>query len=176
MAASNPAARLPMNTAPVIETDTFDLEDSDDIIGIAKSLVNGRHPGILCTVDRDGKPHARWMSTFAFDDFPVFHTLTAPNSRKVIEIKERPDVNWMFSNHDMSLILNLTGKARVLADTRTCKRIWKKAKDKSHIYFLDQFGKSPGFVVLETKVDSIECTSPRNSLRFAVGPDELKRL
>lgn len=165
-----------MSPIPVIETDTFDIEDSDDIVGIAKSLVNGLHPGILCTVDQDGRPRCRWMSTFAFDEFPVFHTLTVQHSRKVTDIEHHADVSWMFFNHDKTLILNLAGKARVVADTRTCRRIWKKAKDKSHAYFLEQFGKLDGFAVIETKVNVIECTSPRSSLRFTVEPNELKHL
>jgi general stress protein 26 len=164
-----------MNPTSEIIPETYDIEDSADILGIAKGLVNGQHPGILCTVDGNGIPHVRWMSTLNFDEFPIFHTLTAPHSRKVIEIKEHPDVTWMFFNQDMTLVLNLTGTARVLTDPRTCKRIWKKVEDKSHAYFLDQFGKTEGFVVVETKVDRIECTNPKSSLRFEIEAEELKR-
>jgi general stress protein 26 len=164
-----------MNTAPEIDSDSFDIEDSDDIIGLAKTLVDGRHPGLLCTVNLEGKPEVRWMSTLSFDDFPIIHTLTGPDSRKVAEIKQRPDVNWMFSNHDRSLILNLIGRARVITDTPTLKRVWKQVEDKSHAYFLDQYAKGPGFVVIETTVEAIECTSPKNGFRFAVKPSELAR-
>ena len=163
-----------MNNKPVIDNESFDIEDSDDIIGVAKNLVNGHHPGILATVNQDGKPALRWMSTLAFDEFPVFHSLTAPDSRKVEQINRHPDVNWMFFNHDRSLILNLIGKACVLTDTVTLKRIWQKVKDKSHLYFLDRYAKGLGFVVLETRIESIECTSPKNALRFAIEPSELK--
>jgi general stress protein 26 len=162
-----------MNTKPTIDCESFDIEDSEDIIGLAKTLVNGRHPGILGTVDEHGKPALRWMSTFSFDEFPVFHTLTAPGSRKVEQIQQHPDVNWMFFNQDMSLILNLVGKARVLTDTRTLKRVWRQVEDKSHPYFLDRYAKGPGFVVIETTVEKIECNSPQNALRFAVQPSEL---
>jgi len=162
-----------MNTPPEIDSDSFAIEDSEDIIGLAKSLVDGSHLGLLTTVNQEGKPEVRWMSTLSFEGFPIFHTLTAPDSRKVKEIKGRPDVNWLFSNHDLSLILNLIGKARVLTDTPTLKRIWKQIEDKSHLYFLNQYSKGPGFVVIETKVEEIECTSPKNGFRFAVKPSEL---
>ena len=164
-----------MNIAPVIDSDSFDIEDSEDIIGLAKSLVNGSHAGILATVDQHGKPEVRWMATLSFEEFPVFHTLTAPDSRKVEQLKLHPDVNWMFSNHDLSLILNLIGRARVLTDTPTLKRVWKQIEDKSHAYFLKQYAKGPGFVVIETTVESIECASPKNALRFSVKPSELAR-
>jgi len=163
-----------MNTTPEIDSESFDIEDGGDIIGLAKGLVNGRHPGILATVTQNGKPAVRWMSTFSFDEFPIFHTLTAPDSRKVKEIAQHPDVNWMFFNHDRSMILNLIGKAHVITDTVELKRIWTKVKDKSLTYFLDKYGKAPGFVAIETKIESIECTSPKSALRFAIETGELK--
>jgi general stress protein 26 len=164
---------IDMNTPSEIETDNFELEDSDDIIGIARSLVDGHHPGILATVDEDGRPAVRWMSTLAFDEFPIFHTLTRPDSRKVAQIAKHPDVNWMFFNHNRSLILNLIGRARILSDIPTLKRIWKKVVDKSLPYFLDQYTKGPGFVVVETAIKAIECTSPKSALRFAIEPSEM---
>ena len=162
-----------MNTAPEIDSDSFDIEDTEDIIGLARSLVDGSHPGLLSTINLSGKPEVRWMSTLSFEEFPIFHTLTGPNSRKVAEIKQHPDVNWMFSNHDLSMVLNLIGKARVLTDTPTLKRVWKQIEDKSHAYFLNQYAKGPGFVVIETTVESIECTLPKNVMKFCVVPSAL---
>ena len=163
-----------MNTAPEIDPESFDIEDSEDILGLARTLVNGHHPGILSTVNDEGKPEVRWMSTLDFSEFPIFHTLTGPDSRKVEQIKKHPDVNWMFFNQDRSLILNVIGKARILTDTPTLKRIWKKVEDKSQAYFLNQYAKGPGFVVIETQVESIKCTSPKSALCFAIEPSELK--
>jgi general stress protein 26 len=163
-----------MNTAPEIDSESFDIEDSADILGLARTLVNGHHAGILATVDHEGKPEVRWMSTLAFDEFPVFHTLTAPTSRKVQQIKERPDVNWMFFNQDRTMILNLIGKARVITDTKTLKAIWKRVQDKSLTYFLDRYAKGLGFVAIETKVELIECTTPKSALRFKIDPREMQ--
>ena len=162
-----------MNIGPEIDSESFDIEDSEDIIGLAKTLVNGRHAGILSTVDESGRPQVRWMSTLDFNKFPVFFTLTAPDSRKVDQIRLHPAVNWMFFNHDLSLILNLIGHARVLTEARTCKRIWKQVEDKSHAYFLKQYSGNSDFVVIETKVEAIECSSPQNGLRFNVKPSDL---
>jgi general stress protein 26 len=162
-----------MNTSSEIETESFEIEVSDDIIGAAKGLVNGHHPGILATVDEEGKPAVRWMATLAFDEFPIFHTLTKPDSRKVAQIAKHPEVNWMFFNHNRSLILNLIGQARVLSDVATLKRIWDKVVDKSLPYFLNQYAKGPGFVVIETTIKAIECTSPKSAMRFAIEPSEL---
>jgi len=157
------------------ESENYNIEDNANIIGLARILINGRHPGILATVDEDGKPALRWMSTLACEHFPILYTLTAPDSRKVAQIAKHPDVNWMFFNTNKSLILNLIGKARVLADTTTLKKIWNEVQDKSHTYFLDRYARGPGFVVIETTVETIECTSPESSLRFAIEPLEIAK-
>lgn len=165
-----------MNTDPEIDLETFEVEDSDDLIALAKTLVDGNHPGILCTVDHEGAPRARWMSTLDFHHFPVFYSLTAPGSRKVAQITEHPAVNWMFFKSDRSLILNLIGKARVLTDVPTLKQVWQEVEEKSQTYFLDQFGKGPGFVVIETTVESIECDAPPHGIRFKMHPAEFTRV
>jgi len=165
-----------MIPAPEIDCESFDINDSGDIIGLARTLVDGRHPGILATVNQQGRPEIRWMSTLAFDEFPVFYTLTRPNSRKVDQIRAHPAVNWMFFNKERTLILNLLGNARVLTDTTTLKRVWSQVENKSLTYFLDQYAKPPGFVVIETTVDAIECAAPDSALRFAIDPAELKEV
>ncbi len=162
-----------MNDNVTLEQNSYDIEDSGDIIGLAKSLVNGQHPGILATVDGKGRPQVRWMSSLAFDGFPVFHSLTAPLSRKVAEIRAHPEVSWMFFNADNSLVLNLHGKAVIVEDPAVLKRVWGAIVDTSHAYFLHEYGRKPGFVVIETVVESIECSSPKNALRFQIDPDGL---
>jgi hypothetical protein len=70
--------------------------------------------------------------------------------------------------------LNLIGKARVLYDTPTLKRVWKKVVDKSLPYFMDQYAKGIGFVVIETRAEVIECTSPKSALRFKIEAAEME--
>lgn len=145
-----------------------DLIEKKNVIGLVKTLVEAGLPAVLSTVDQNGNPQLRWMSTLSFEEFPIFYSLAAPESRKVAQIKQHPNVNWMFSNHDLSLIVNLIGRARILEDTTTLKRIWKQIKDKSRTYFLDQYVKGPGFVVIETTVEVIECCSPENAQQFEI--------
>jgi general stress protein 26 len=153
---------------------SFDIEDCGDLLGLARSLINGHHPGILATVDATGRPQQRWMSTLSFGEFPVFHTLTAANARKVMQIKAQPQVNWMFFNKDLSLVLNLSGRATIVNDLVTLKRIWRSVEDKTHTYFLNEYSHRPGFVAIETVVDSVECISPANGLRVAIAPADLR--
>lgn len=158
-----------------IPTESFDLEDSEDLIGLARTLVDGRHLGILATVDGDGKPACRWMSTLSFSNFPWFYALTHPASRKVKEIREHPSVNWMFFNQDLTLIMNLHGTARIHDEAPVLKRVWDEVVDKEHAYFLKQYATGAGFVAIQTHVERIECTSPQNVLRLNLEPSDLAR-
>jgi len=162
-----------MNASITFEPTAFDIEDSEDIMGLARSLVNGRHPGVLGTVGMDGIPEVRWMSTLSFDEFPVFYTLTSPDSRKIEQIKSHPGVNWMFFNEDLSLVLNLRGKAEIINDVVELKKIWQKIEDMSHAYFLNNATRKLGFVAIKTTVQSIECNSPKHAFRMTVAPDVL---
>lgn len=152
---------------------TFDLEDSGDLVGLARSLINGQHPGVLATVDENGSPSMRWMSTLACEEFPVFHTLTAANARKVEEITLNPKVNWMFFNRDLSLVVSIKGKARIIHDPATLKKIWREVVDKTHTYFLNEYSHRPGFVAIETTAESVECISPSSGMKFQLLPSEL---
>jgi general stress protein 26 len=164
-----------MNTLSKTDVNSLDPENRDQLISMARQLLRGNNPGILSTVDQSGFPQSRWMATMSFDDFPDLYTLTAANSRKVGQIQQHPIVQWMFSNHDLSFVVNLTGRAELfLRDAQTMKRIWKQITDKSRAFFLGDSEEGPGFAVIHTKVEMIECTLPRKMLRFLIDPGEIR--
>jgi general stress protein 26 len=166
------AQKFRMNTFPETDVNSLDSKDREQIISMVSQLLKGNNPGILSTIDQSGFPQSRWMATMSFDDFPNLYTLTAANSRKVGQIMEHPIVQWMFSNHDLSFIVNLTGRAEVfLRDAETMKHVWKQITDKSGAFFLS--GEGSGFAVLHTKVEMIECSIPRKTIRFLIEPGEL---
>jgi general stress protein 26 len=152
----------------------FALEDCEDFIGLAEQLMDGHHAGVLTTLDDEGRPHSRWMGTFSFREFPRFHALTSPQSAKVEQIRKNPAVEWMLSNQDLSLVLNLRGHARILQDTASIKRAWKAIEDKTHAFFLQAYNEKPGMVVIETVVDRIECTVPRENLKWPVSIESFR--
>ena len=103
-----------MNTFPETDISSLDPKNRQQIISMARELLKGGNPGILSTVDQSGFPQSRWMATMSFDDFPDLYTLTSATSRKVAQIQEHPIVHWMFSNQDLSFVVNLTRKGRNL--------------------------------------------------------------
>ncbi len=139
----------------------------------ALSLINGSHPGILSTIDERGYPSSRWMATLSADDFPLFYTLTSPQSHKLVHLTKHPQVSWFFFNEDRTLTVSLKGQARILEDIPTLKRIWKHVQDKSLAYFLKQYSEGIGFVAIETQVQDAECSSPGANLRLHLDLNEV---
>jgi general stress protein 26 len=139
------------------------------------TVAQSNNPGVLSTIDQTGFPQSRWMATMSFDDFPDLYTLTAAKSRKVGQIKEHPVVQWMFTDRDFSIVVNLTGRAEIfLRDAETMKRVWNQIVDKSRAYFMNDAVEGPGFVVIHTKVEMVECCIPKRALRFLIDPDEMR--
>jgi general stress protein 26 len=162
-----------MNTFSQIDPDSLGPNDRAQVIRMARQLLRGNNPGVLSTVDESGSPQSRWMATMSFEDFPNLYTLTAANSRKVAQIREHPVVQWMFTDRDFGLVVNLVGRAELfLRDAETMKRVWQQIADKSRAYFMNATMESPGFVVIHTKVEMVECTIPKRVLRFAIDPEE----
>ena len=164
-----------MDTFPQADANSLDPKDRAQVISMARQLLGSNNPGVLSTIDQSGFPQSRWMATMSFDDFPNLYTLTAAKSRKVGQIKEHPIVQWMFTDRDFSIVVNLTGRAEVfLRDAETMKRVWKQIVDKSRAYFMNDAVEGPGFVVIHTKVEMVECCIPKRALRFLIDPDEMR--
>ena len=160
-------------SAPLLDPVPYRLDESDDIMSVIRELVDGSHPGIFTTVDAEGYPQARWMSTLSCTDFPYLYTLTAPSSRKVQHVEQSGKAGWMFFNRDLSLVVNLFGTADVLRDGKSLKEVWNQIRDKKHAYFLKNCTEGPGCVVIRTHILRAECTTPQNYMHFNVAPEEV---
>jgi general stress protein 26 len=146
------------------------------VIDLARKLADGTRPGILATVDEQGMPHVRWMATLSLQDWPLLYTITSPASNKVQHIAHHPSVSWMFSNEEMNVIVNIRGKARITTDAAKMQRVWKMLEDKSKAYFLSIAADGPGFAVIETEIEDIDCVVPKYDIRFqAHGADLVLR-
>jgi len=138
----------------------------EHVILLAKRLADGNRPGALATVDRDGVPHLRWMSTLSLVEFPHLYALTSPTSRKVAHIRDNPKVSWMFTTEGSSMVINLSGKATVVTDKNAINRIWRVIENKSNAFFLSLDTAADGVAVIETLIEDVECVVPRYDLHY----------
>jgi general stress protein 26 len=146
------------------------------VIDLAKKLASGGRPGVLATVDEHGMPHLRWMATLSLRDFPILYTITSPDSRKIQHIARNPNVSWMFSNEEMNIVVNIRGKARISDDVGQMQHAWKLLEDKSKAFFLSITSDNPGFAVIETEIEDIDCIVPKYDIKFHAAGADLNRL
>jgi general stress protein 26 len=143
------------------------------VIDLAKKLADGKRPGVLATVDENGMPQLRWMATLSLQDWPLLYTITSPDSRKLQHINHNPSVSWMFSNEEMTVIVNIRGKARIVSDFGKMQHVWKLLEDKSKAYFLSIASDGPGFAVIETEIEDIDCILPKYDIKFQARSEDL---
>ena len=164
-----------MNDFPDTKIDSLDPKNRAQILSMARRLLRADNVGMFCTIDESGFPQARWMATMSFDDFPDLYTLTSARSRKVAQVQAHSTVHWVFSNRDLTFIVNLTGSAEIyLHEAEEMKRIWQQIADRSRAFFMQDPAKGPGFVVIHTKVETIECTLPRKVVTVSIDPVEMR--
>ncbi|MFV1995269.1 MAG: pyridoxamine 5'-phosphate oxidase family protein [Verrucomicrobiales bacterium] len=138
-----------------------DRNISDHVRSLVHRVDEGLSAAVLTTVTPEGRPHAMWMGTMCSDDLSELLTVTSPDSRKVTNIRANASVEWMFSDKDFEAIVYLRGHAVVVDDVARVKDAWEQIGDMHRAFFLDYFNSGMGFVVIETEVDSIEVSFPR---------------
>lgn len=141
-------------------------------LGAQVQMLLRRAPsGVFATVSSQGHPQIRWMATSTFEEFPLLYTLTSAQSRKAQDLAIHPEVTWMFTAEDMKFVVNLFGRARIVEmDPATIKKIWHQIEDKSRAYFLGHCVSGPGFSILETMVERVECTFPDRDETICLDP------
>lgn len=128
-------------------------------------VVNQAFLGMLTTVDEQGVPHARWMgSATAENGLHVIYTLSAPNSRKVEQIRKNPNVCWVFSTEGYTDIVTLYGRASVSSSPLVAQRIWDRLMEHARLWCMAALGNRKDnleMVTIETQVTALEYLSPR---------------
>lgn len=170
---TTPPSALKIKPGAKKEVDPETTRHAEYVVDLAKRLADGTRPGVLATVDEHGMPHLRWMATLSLHDWPLLYTITSPTSRKLEHIRQQPNVSWMFSNEEMNVVVNIRGKARIASDFGKMQKVWKLLEDKSKAYFLSIASDGPGFAVIETEIEEIDCIVPKYDIRFQAHAGDL---
>ncbi|MCE0499377.1 MAG: pyridoxamine 5'-phosphate oxidase family protein [Methylacidiphilales bacterium] len=161
--------KRPISPSPAKRTQkegSLSANDGDRIARLAYYLADGSRPGILTTVDPSGRPHARWMPTIGFGDFPYLYSTTSPGSPELDHLEHQPYVNWMFGNESRSVVVNLTGTARVVTEAALINRIWELRTERARQLYKSRLDTGLGFILIETEVENIECNIPREKFKI----------
>lgn len=97
----------------------------DSLLSVARTLIDSAGSKVLVTVDQDGIPHARQMDPFAPDENFTIWFATNPDTRKVKQIKNNPNVAVFYYDPDSHGYVSINGVAELINDSAAKEKYWK---------------------------------------------------
>ena len=113
----------------------------NEIVVAAREIMTSANTCALITVDKEGRPRVRAMAPFLPEnDFTVWFG-TNPESRKVDQIKNNPNVTLYYLDGDESGYVTVHGIAQIVNDELEKEKWWKDEwedfyQDKAKDYLL----------------------------------------
>ena len=98
-----------------------------ELLGIAREVVEGAAFVSLATLDAEGFPAVRAMDPLPPDDDWVVWLATNPASRKVEQLRARPQVALHYLAEGVPAYVTLIGRARLVDDPEMTARHWKES-------------------------------------------------
>ncbi|MDF5758058.1 pyridoxamine 5'-phosphate oxidase family protein [Spongiactinospora sp. TRM90649] len=83
---------------------------------LAVRLLRSNPYGFLTTVGADGRPNSRLVEHLAVDDDATVWIGTSPRSRKVADIRRRPDVTYAVEDRSAFAYVSLAARAEPVED------------------------------------------------------------
>jgi len=98
----------------------------DTLIVAAKEIIKSARYCALITTDSTGEIHVRTMDPFSPEDNMVVWLGTNSNTRKVIEIKNNPNVTLYYNDPNGTGYVVISGKAQIIDDPAETTKRWKE--------------------------------------------------
>ena len=97
----------------------------DSLLKVSRIIIDSARCRVLVSVDEEGKPHAREMDPFDPEDGMVIWFGTNPNTRKVKQIKNNPNVAVFYYDTKGMSYVSINGKAELVNDPAEKEKHWK---------------------------------------------------
>ncbi len=102
------------------------VQKREDDLQKLRNMVKDIDFCMLTTVDENGDPHSRPMSSNGdIDPDGDIWFFTAASSHKVSEIEKLPKVNVSFADPDNQRYVSITGKAQLVRDREKIDELWR---------------------------------------------------
>ena len=125
----------------------------DSLLKVSRAIVDSARCRVLITVDEYGKPHAREMDPFAPEDDMVIWLGTNPQTRKVKQIQNNPNVSVFYYDPKTFSYVSIEGKALLVNDSDQKLKHWK---DYWKVYYPDR---EKDFILIKVIPDRLEVVS-----------------
>lgn len=143
----------------------------DQVIAAARKVIQQQFVGVFTTVDRDGRPHCRWMGGGVDGDgLGKLLAVSARGARKLDQLGENPNVCWLFSDSHDDEVVTLIGTAIVLEDQTLAGPAWDAVQQATKKYAMNLLSEPENlwFVGIETTITQIEYMNPKAGLTHPV--------
>jgi len=129
-----------------------------DIKAVAKEIMVIANTCALATVDSLNRPRVRMMGTLKPDeDFTVWFG-TNPNSRKVAQIKQNPEVTIYYTEEGNSGYVMLQGTAQLVNDTKEKEMHWEEQWKEFYPNYPDDY------LLIKVKPNWLEVVSYKHNI------------
>ncbi len=98
----------------------------DKVLLAAREIIKAAKTCALITIDEDGNTRVRTMDPFQPEENFTIWLGTNANSRKVVQIKNHPQVSLYYLDSDASGYVVIQGTAELINDSKEKDKRWKK--------------------------------------------------
>jgi general stress protein 26 len=127
--------------------------DQRELMNRVAAILEEYGTGLLATTDAEGAPHVRWLTPAVLRERPgTIYALTAPRFAKVAQVRERPQVEWMFQLPAHTEIITVRGRVSVVDNPSLRVEVLETVGPRLRAFFqLAKDGRD--LVVLETAIE-----------------------
>jgi len=124
--------------------------DARSLLNRTEEILEEAKAGLLTTVDERGNPHVRWMTPTMLKWRPgAIFCFTRPDSPKVSQIKNHPNVEWQIQNKSLTQIITLQGRVNVVENPALKNEVLETLGARLEMFWKVDLKKTD-FIVLET--------------------------
>ncbi len=98
----------------------------DSLLKVANIIIDSARCRVLVSVDEEGKPHVREMDPFTPEEGMVIWFGTNPNTRKVKQIQNNPNVAVYYYDTKAMSYVSINGRAQLVNSHEEKEKHWKE--------------------------------------------------
>ena len=105
----------------------LEAAQDDEILGLARDVIERVRFGELITVDANGQARSRIVDAFKPDHDFVIHVATRPNTRKIAQLRLNPSATLFYFDSEDKNYVSIMGQAELIEDEATKIRMRREA-------------------------------------------------
>ncbi|HHT45304.1 MAG TPA: pyridoxamine 5'-phosphate oxidase family protein [Fastidiosipila sp.] len=142
--------------------------DKKSMMDKIAAVLDDSKTGVMATVDKDGKPHLRWMTPLILPQWPgALFAVTSPDFPKVMQLDGNNHVEWMIQTRALDQVINVSGGINILDNPSLKAQVIEAIGQKLAVFWKVNTA-STDFVVLETIIEEAVWFKPMKGEREVV--------